>query len=282
MTPKMRRRLAGLALLAPLWLWTPGAAAQPAGSGGVPYHAADASAPPVTEANLLTAERFWPYQVELVRAWEPGGPVAAGTRGVLVRVQEDGTARIDFGRDGVHAVPLGRTDVVERANAIREGRAGKLGPNLAHVLGPRLVDARHATIGPVSFQDTFGVPGYLSVHAAPEHFAEIASTLAPLQGRHGVWTVVFPHTREKELAIYRQLRALEWPVVFVPSFLAEGYTESRLAAPVRPPAVQLETREGRLLFQAAWNDDTAAAVAAVLDAHFTDGSQRDVASAGAE
>src|SRR5262245_25765983 len=104
--------LLGLLSLAPL-----AAAAQPDASPA--RRAADPSAPPATDANLLSSERFWPYQVRLAKPWQPPGaqaPLGVGTVGVLVRVENDGAARIDFGRDGRYEVPVGVTDLVERAN----------------------------------------------------------------------------------------------------------------------------------------------------------------------
>ena len=75
----------------------------------------------------------------------------AGNVGVLIRVEAPGVARVDFGRDGLHEVPVVKTDLVERANQIRRGEAEKLAPNFLLAIGPgadedRLVETRHAQV----------------------------------------------------------------------------------------------------------------------------------------
>ena len=70
--------------------------------------------------------------------------------GVLIRVEASGLARIDFGRDGLYEVPVGATDLVERANRIRTGELRKMAPNFVLAIGPRLVDSAGAHAAPLS------------------------------------------------------------------------------------------------------------------------------------
>ena len=80
---------------------------------------ADPDAPAVTQQNLMASERFWPYHVELVRSWTPEAgekPLAAGRRGVLIRVDSPELARIDF-------APL-----YERVRALPDLEPGQLVP----------------------------------------------------------------------------------------------------------------------------------------------------------
>jgi len=235
------------------------------------YRAADPSAPPVTRANLLENERFWPYQVQMVRA--PAGGSAGGTggkgpplgpKGVLVRIQAGGTARIDFGRDGIYEVPVEDTDIVARANAVRLGQIEKFGPNFVLAIGPRLVDPR--TGAPQKLSEVARYATFLCVFADPssEALPEIARALAPFRNREGVLTLFVPLGRPDDEGVRRRLDGLDWPVSRVFSWLAEPYAASLLSDGVRAPAVQLQTAEGRLIFESPWNDEAARGIAVAL------------------
>lgn len=238
-----------------------------------PYVAADPSAPVVTEQNLLANERFWPYQLELTRSWQPDGraqPLPAGTRGVLVRVEDSGAARIDFGRHGRYEVPVARTDLVALANRIRRGELDKLAPNFVHAIGPRLADSASESPRSVAFDDVFEPPGFLAVFADPDAvgFGELAAALAPLHGRHGVWTVLFPQGGHPDLEVREQLRALEWRVPFVFGYMTEGYTRSRLQEGSPLPFLMLQTREGRVVFQEPWRTGVVPELTSAVDRTF--------------
>jgi hypothetical protein len=179
--------------------------------------------------------------------------------GVLIRVEASGAARIDFGRDGLHEVPIAKTDLVERANRIRTGELAKLAPNFLLAIGPRLVDSAGDALRPLPYASVAEQRGFLCVFADPgaKKFAALAAALAPLpQGEH-------PDARVRE-----QLRSLGWTIPFVYDHLAEAYTRSLLDADVALPAVVLQTREGRVLFQSEWKAGVASTLEAALDAAF--------------
>jgi hypothetical protein len=251
------------------------------------YQPADPGAPPVTQENLLASERFWPYHVEFPEPWLPPGSETAirpGTRGVLVRVESPDLARVDFGRHGVHQVPVGKTDLIQRANGVRLGQVDKLAPNFVHAIGPRLMRSTSEQPLPVQFRETFEPPGFLAVFADPggEGFAELAAALAPLNGRHGVWTVLFPQGGHGDPEVHAQLRSTGWEARYVRDFLTLGYTRSRLREGIPLPAVALETREGRLLFEGAWRPEVAAKLEAALDESFGKTEGETPANAAAE
>ncbi len=242
--------------------------------GDLPAHdVADRDAPVVTPENLLASERFWPYQVALVERWKPEArerPLDAGARGVLVRVEESGRARIDFGRDGQHVVPVGVTDLLERANRIRRGEEGKMGPNFAVAIGSKLLDPRAERMAAFGLPATMQRPGFLCVFADPgaASFVELAAALAPLRDRHGVLTVLFPEGQHPDEKLAERLRSLGWPVPFLFDFLAESYTQTLLSAKAPLPAVLLQTNEGRLLFQGRWTPEVAGELRAAIDHAF--------------
>jgi len=198
---------------------------------------------PVTEQNLLSSERFWPYRVGLTRPWpRVGGSKALtpGLRGVLIRVEASGSARIDFGRDGRYEVPVGATDLVERANQIRRGELPKPAPNFVLAIGPRLVDSASPALRPFGFRAAGEPRGFLAVFADPaaKDFVDLAKALAPLRERDGVLTILFPQGEHPDAQVREQLRALGWPVPFLYDHLAEAYTPTLLpeTTPVPRPA----------------------------------------------
>lgn len=229
-----------------------------------PQRAAD-DAPAVTEQNLLASERYWPYHVALtkpVRALEPG------TSGVLIRVERSGLARIDFGRDGLLEAPVAATDLVERANRVRRGELQKKAPNFVLALGPRLVDTSSPVPSPFSFARAGAQRGFLTVFADPEaeRFGELAEALAPLAGRDGLLTILLPQGGHADAAVHEKLRALGWNVPFVYSHLAGPYTRSLLPAAAASPALMLQTPDGRVLFQGAWEAGVVPELSRAFDA----------------
>lgn len=236
-----------------------------------PHDASDDTAAAVTGANLLASERFWPYQVALVEPFTPegrSGPLPVHINGVLVRVEDGGRrARIDFGRDGVADVPVALTNVIERANEVREGKLRKMAPNFLLAVGPRLLHSKTGVPRPFDIYTAWNDPAFLCVFADPasEEFAEIAAALAPLEGRHGVGTLLFPQGPQTNEQILGTLRSLEWPIPFVYDHLSESYTRSLLSEGTQMPAVLLQTSEGRLLFESPWRDGVAAAVRDAID-----------------
>jgi hypothetical protein len=257
-----------------LVLWLACTVAKGASAEEPPYHvAADPSAPAVTRASVGASERFWPYQIELVEPWQPAGqaePLPAGTLAVLVRIEDSGLARVDFGRDGLFEVPVEKTDLLARANAVRLGAEQKLAPNLVHSIGPRLVDPKPEKVTAFPFAAAFEPPGFVCVFADPraDGFAAIASALSPLGGRHGVMTVLVPQGARPGLETREMLRALDWRVPFVMDSYAEGYTRSLLPEGTSRPAVMALTPEGRVIFQSTWTADAARELAAALDEAF--------------
>lgn len=277
MRPRSVRRafLSMLLALAPAALHAQG----PAG-----YRAADPEAPPVTEKNLVASERFWPYHVELTKPWpRPAGQaLEPGDRGVLIRVEDSGSARIDFGRDGLSEVPVAATDLVERANRVRKGELRKMAPNFVLALGPRLVDSSGPALRPYSFDAAHASRGFLAVFADPdaEGFDSLAKALTPLGNRKGVLTLLLPLGEHPDAEVREKLRSLGWTVPFVFDFLAEGYARSLLSEKTPPPAVMLQTSEGRVLFQSGWNANVVPKLTAALDGAF--GSASDTAAVAAE
>jgi hypothetical protein len=219
--------------------------------------AADDGAPLRAE-DLLANERSWPYQVALSKD---------GSVGVLIRVEDGGVARIDFGRDGLRDVPIAETDLVERADRIRRGELDKAAPNFVLAIGSRLVDSGGPELAPYARDEAAAKSGFLCVFADPSaaNFAEIAAALAPLSERHGVLTLLFPQSRLSDANVRAQLRSLGWTIPFVYDHLSEAYTKTLLPDTLAPPAVLLQTNEGRVLLESAWRPDLLPRLTAAVD-----------------
>jgi hypothetical protein len=277
-----------LALVLVLTGWPASLQAQPTGSsapGTLPaYQPKDPTASEVTAKNLLASDRFWPYQVAVthaVSASENSKALESGAVGVLIRVEADDTARIDFGRDGMHRIPVAKTDLVERANRVRRGELEKVAPNFVLAIGPRLVDAASATMQPLPFPDVAAGLGMLSVFADPnaKDFSALAMSLAPLSERVGVFTILFPQGQHPDAGVRDQLRALKWPVPFVYDHLAEAYTKSLIDPGAALPVVLLQTRDGRVLYQSSGKAIDVAELGAAIDRSLPPAAAADAAKA---
>lgn len=260
--------LAGL-LLAPLAQ----AAELPQGRDLPPYVVADPAAAPVTQENLLASERFWPYRVKLVRAFQPAGaakPLPAGSVGVLIRVEEGGKVRADFGRDGLYSdVPVDATDLLASANRVRAGEETKDGPNFAIAILPRLADPTRDELAPWSVIDSLASRGYLLVFADPfaKGFEELASALSPLRARSDLLTVLFPQGPYNDARMRERLRTLDWRGPFVVDHLSEVYTETLIDDPTELPRVAYVSPDGQLLFaDTAWKRDVLDALTGRVEA----------------
>jgi hypothetical protein len=207
----------------------------------------------------------------LTKAWQPYGrerPLRQGRRGVLIRVEGSGVARVDFGRHGLYEVPVADTDLVDRANRVRRGELNKMGPNFALAIGSRLLHSR--SMRPLGFPAAAERPGFLCVFADPaaKGFAELAAGLAALHDRHGVWTILFPQGDHPDAKVSEQLESLNWTVAVVYDYLSEAYTRTLLPEETPLPALVLQTNEGRVLFESGWKADVVPALTAALDEAF--------------
>jgi hypothetical protein len=222
----------------------------------------------VTEENLLSSERFWPYRVAITKR-DLSSPLVVGSEGVLIRVEEGSRARIDFGRDGVHTLPVPITNLLAESNKVRVGELKKFSPNLTLAIGPRL-NGSALGMGRLPLRETTGSSGFLVVYADPksETFDAIAKSLAPLQSHPGVMTVLLPQSLVNESTFGARLASLGWTVPYVYDYLAPGYTEALLPDGAKVPAVTLQSAEGRLLFERAWSPDVVPALRAALDVAF--------------
>lgn len=236
------------------------------------FSAVEMDAPEVTSDTLLASERFWPYHVSLTEAvvgtrLGPQVTVPAGMHGVLIRVEPDGKhLRIDFGREGLALVPLEKTDILSRANAVRTGALDKDAANLVFMFAPRLVDASQDALVPYRYPHEAGKDLMLMVFADPTAIgfdAQVAQ-FRSLMEHPEVMTILFPQVQLHDREVRQILRDYDWPVPFLYDHLAEPYTASLLPDDLASPAVMLISIEGRLHFAETIQPETRERLNAVL------------------
>jgi hypothetical protein len=186
---------------------------------------------------------------------------------VLIRVEPSGQARIDFGRHGLHEVPVVETDLVKEANRVRTGALEKVAANFVLAIGPRLLDATAQAPRAFPFRDVTGYRDFLCVFADPaaKGFDALAKALAPLGTRSDLLTILFPQGKVDDGELAGRLRGLGWTPALVHDHLAEAYTATLLRDPKAMPALLLQTGEGRALFEGRWAGEVPAGLAAALD-----------------
>lgn len=222
----------------------------------------------------LSQERLWPYRVSLREPWDAAGRLSrslpAGLTGVLIRLESASLARVDFGRDGLHDVPLALTDFAERRERIRSGEQVKDGPNFVVALGPRLVDPSTVPPSMLSYSraelfQTF-VCVFFDASAGPEQLAALQSQLSAAVGqRDDRLVVLFPLGDRSDSEIGGMLREIGWNAVFLPDHLSEPYAESLGGSALPLPSLHLTSAEGRLLVAGPWSDELLSRLAAVAD-----------------
>ncbi len=237
------------------------------------YRIADPGAAEVTLENLYERDRFWPFRVRLTQDWKPseGGQTLQARRpGVLIRVLDPKLARVDFGRKGVHHVPIEKTDLVERANELRLGKAEKSSPNFVHVFDNRLLDASREVLVPFVTRRTDRFDAYLAVHADPaaEGFEALARDLRPLHESGRVLTVLFPQGGHIDENVFFALKEADWPITFMFRFLAGPFSRSELPPWLSPPAYMLLTAEGKVLLEGNWKKGAGKKLVAAMEERF--------------
>jgi hypothetical protein len=199
-----------------------------------------------------------------------------GTRGVLIRVEGPELARIDFGRWGLHQVPIPTTDLVANANRIRLGELSKPGPNFLVAIGRFLLDPAAPRFDSYGVERALPHRAFLCVFADPdaEGFAELARGLGPLRQRADLLAILFPRSKKNDADTAATLRKSGWTAPFVLASFSQAYTRTLLPAASRLPALLLQTAEGRMLYSGGWEDGSLPKLLAALDAAFPAVDQR--------
>lgn len=233
----------------------------------MPKSALASPAPPaavrITPETLLENERFWPEIVALVEPFVPAdgdAPLKTGYRGALVRIDDRGRARIDFGRHGKHDVPIRATDVIDRAHRIASGELFKIAPNFVAHYGSLFLHPTTPEAVPYPTAELAKAERFLCVFANPRDpgfAALVARRLEPIAAQAGLQPLFFPLAmKQNEYEVVKSiLIRVAWPVPFDYGEAAEQHARVLLGEVPSAPYALLVTREGRLLVRGALDAD---------------------------
>lgn len=245
---------------------TPDVPAAPAKTRATAPDASAATSAParITPENLLENERYWPEIAALVEPFMPAGgekPLKKGYRGALVRIDDQGRARIDFGRHGKHDVPIRFTDVVDRANRVASGELYKIAPNFVAHYGTLFLHPSTPEVVPYPTAELAKAERFLCVFANPRDpaFDDLVShRLKPLADQAGLQPLFFPLAmKQNEYEVVKTiLNRVGWPVPFDYGEAAEKHARVLLGEVPSAPQALLVTREGRLLVRGALDSDS--------------------------
>lgn len=218
----------------------------------------------ITKENIYLHEAYWPNTVQVAPDWQPppGTPKRPQfLQGVLVRIEQNGSVRLDLARYGRADVRIDQTDVVERANAVYRGEVFKHQGNFTLQIGNILVSSVANAPGPQPSRPIKMAPVLLCVFADPraEEFGLLAKRLAEFGEATQIVPVFIPQNVERNDLefVHATLREHAWKAPFVYPDRAPIRTEILLREPPEGPHLLLLTREGRILFDEAYDEGAA-------------------------
>ncbi len=215
----------------------------------------------ITPENILESERYWPEIVALTESWLPPGsekPLKKSYRGALIRVDEQGRARIDFGRHGKYDVPIEFTDLIDRANQVESGALYKMAPNFVSHFGTLFLHPSTPEMVPYPTAELAKAQRFLCLFANPRDpgFEKLARALAKLSDPPGLQMLLFPLSmKQAELEDVKDtLKRVSWPVPFAYPEAAEMHALALLGDVPTSAEALLVTAEGRLLQRGMLSD----------------------------
>jgi hypothetical protein len=197
----------------------------------------------------------WPFYVSLTKPVRADGKdLKNGTRGVLIRMKSPHELIVDFGRDGLAVVPVGKTDILERMEAIREGDEKKEFPNFVYQIGPRLIVPTEGRPGFHEFSKLSFHSYFLTVYtsADPLLLDSIAALVNGLKSElesRNVFILFMPVGEKDDFVFSRGLldHGLEYPFVY--GHLAEIYTTSLHHDTSNLPLFVLNDADGKIVLR---------------------------------
>lgn len=216
---------------------------------------------------LYQRSDLWPPRIELVQAVKAegtNGPIdlKSGRTGILIRLEWKSDALmalVDFGRQGLVSVPLNRTDIATRAEAIREGSRTKAYANWTMMLGRGLVDPT-TNGGKVPLKSLKEFNRFLIVYIKKDEVdlpavGEFLDSINPVAENEGVLPLIIPvgyGSNHNELAQLLRESGIESP--FMLNFLAKGYVNVLGHDPGPFPYFVLVDTNGKTLLKDRLNE----------------------------
>ena len=219
-----------------------------------------AGAAPLTGEDLVSQDAYWPEKVYVTGDWTPDDSwkdARKPIRGMLLRVPDPGHVRVDFGRLGIHEVPIAETDVLPKANALRVEAAPNRRGNLTRLLSGALTDTRFEQVQP--YRRHRIVRSDILLVAAPLDAELLRGMAESLREFHvpgeGMNVVLLVQKKERDsVAIFETLREIGWEMPFLRWGFVESATNGYLEEGHTIPWIGLMSPFGRSFYQAAWRE----------------------------
>lgn len=207
-------------------------------------------------ASIVEQSKYWPPYVTMRETVEQDGRVyKAGLKGVLIRVEDDSEAIVDFGRKGILRVAIKQTDLLENARKIHSGIVEKEYPNWTMMVGRGFFEVRDGKLQPVSLDTLTDYESFLFIYlAGPEEMDDFATYARELDSRLEALREAkcFPvvlHTQPTggNDGIRTLLEEVGLELPFMRTHLTQAYTMSMQHAPEFFPNGVLTDAEGKTL-----------------------------------
>lgn len=228
------------------------------------YAASTGVAEPVLNGeSLYHYPQFWPpyaFLKEPLPQKEGNGPILPDIRGVLIRITDDGRALIDFGRHGMHDVPVEQTTLPAQARRIQEGKESKRGPNYLQMLGPpKMHHYKQGEMVPVSPDETKDWKGFIFIYLpdgdeAWNHLVHSLSQAGPLLGETGFQPFLMPLFHYDDQQLFGKINDHKLDLVVMRSFLNFPFVSVLSHNPGKGPLLVATDLEGKVLGRSHYPD----------------------------
>lgn len=213
------------------------------------------------ESAYYSDSEYWPQYVELKQRLEISGSfLRADRKAVLIRLIDESVGLVDFGRQGVHEIPLEVTDFAERFDDLRYGRAFKRLPNVFEMLGPRMLKEAQGELETLKFVgddavETFRFTGVLFVYLPADlefpansksEFSEVMSIASGAE----IAVLVIPQAPISQTTLKENLlgKGLE-NFYLLYDFVVSGYIDSLVHRPNEQFLCVLTDPDGKVIFR---------------------------------
>ena len=228
-----------------------------------PLYAVEAPLDLISES-LPGHSDFWPPKIHLTEDVETRkGTLSAGQRGVLLRIEGGpAIAVVDFGRDGIHEVPLDKTDALATARRIKDGEKDKPLPNYLSMLGPpKLFHAVEGKMKAISLHETGDWKGFFLLYLSVEDldWAALAGLLQEnkdLIRKTGLQPLLLPLSRVEDAELFQKIREHSLPVAVMHGFLGFSFLNALAHHPGDGPLFVATDLNGKILGR--WDEFTLA------------------------
>lgn len=228
-----------------------------------PLYAMEASSD-LTSQSLPAHSDFWPPKIHLTGDVETRtGTFSTGQRGVLLRIEGNpAIAVVDFGRDGIHEVPLDQTDALATARRIKDGEEPKPLPNYLSMLGPpKLFRAVEGKMKAIPLHETGDWKGFLFLYLPVEDldwtaFAGLLEENKDLVRKTGLQPLLLPLSRIKDAELFQKLKEYSLPVAVMHDFLGFSFLNALAHQPGDGPLFVATDLNGKVIGR--WDEFTLA------------------------